>query len=130
MRVATHDPRRSLMRLAQQFFVDELVGVYSLDGAKVVDPIEVPREKGRGRDEGRYRALVALTFGPFELEIVAPGEQDVFGQVSPLGKVEVICGGVERMSGPLDAATWKRIGAFIRERAGEDHGRGRGGTSW
>lgn len=105
--------RFGLSRHLQVFFETELCGLYRFDEIQILPAEDAPRPEGwsvlRRAPFGKYRELITIRFAMYELSVASPNENP------PLGEITLIHpDGEER--GPLDHATWKRIGAFIRER--------------
>lgn len=109
--------RYSLSRHLPEFFDTELRGLYRFDQITVLPPEDAPRPEGmshlRRPPFGKYRELVAARFGPYDLSVYSPNERP------PLGEVVLTYADGE-ISGPLDQATWQRLGAFIRNREQRD----------
>lgn len=105
--------RFGLSRHLQVFFETELCGLFRFDQVEFMQPEAAPLPEGwsklRRPPFGRNREKVEVRFGTYDLAILSPNE------VPPLGEIVLThAGGVER--GPLDEATWKRMGTIIRER--------------
>lgn len=129
--IRSHD---ALLRHAQDFFLAELVGYYDFgDVGRVkiappelrppIPPLVDIRERRRmmaGREGlGRYLELARIAFAPWELLIYSAMEKPPLGLVI-LRELDF---GQEMVSGPLDAATWAKIGKCVRE----SHGHKRAG---
>jgi len=67
---------------------------------------------------GKYYEQVRICFKPWELLIYSSNERPPLGEVS----LRDFDNGVLLVSGPVDAATWNKIGERIRE---SHHGRHR-----
>lgn len=113
----------ALTRQAQeQLFKRHLLGIYRWD-----DVVFAPKEKNdkpeivvtpRGRRrrteraEGKFRAIVQMQFpgrdGIWLLDIESPNEHP------PLGWI--VLEGPDIIEGPLDSATWDRVGEFIKKK--------------
>lgn len=109
-------PRVGLSRHIQVFFETELCGRYRFDEVVFLPPEEAARPAGwsplRRPPFGRHRELVAIQFGAYDLSVASPNEKPPLGEillVHPDG----------REYGPLDEATWKRLGNLIRTREGD-----------
>lgn len=109
--------RAALTRQAQDFFHTYLVGLYGWDEVKFRPPEKnerpTPEMTARGRrrrperPEGKFHALVEMEFGIWRLTIEGPNEHP------PVGWLTLEAG--EQIEGPLDAATWRRFGQYIKE---------------
>jgi len=114
----------ALLRHAQDFFLSDLVGLYSWGDVKIAPPEERPgippnvdyRERRKQMEArmgmGRHVEQARIVFKPWELLIYSSNERPPLGEVS-LREAD-INGGV-LVSGPLDASTWKLIALRIRE---------------
>lgn len=123
------DGRRALMRVAEQFFRDELLGHYRIDDAEIFPAKLVERRPGAPREQGKFHDCLAMRFGPFTLSVFGPDEPDELGIVRPLGWA-TLRDDFAHEQGTFDPATWRRFGAFIRERKQDyerSSGAGRGG---
>lgn len=121
----------ALLRHAQDFFLSDLVGLYSWGDVKVAPPEERPgippnvdyRERRKQMEAragmGRHIEQARIVFKPWELLIYSSNERPPLGEVT-LREAD-INGGV-LVSGPIDAVTWKKIGERIKE---SHHGRHR-----
>lgn len=109
--------RNSLSRHLPIFFDTELRGLYRYDDAQKLPPESAPHPEGmsalRRPPYGKYRELVEIRFGPYDLSVFSSNERP------PLGEVVLIYADGE-ISGPIDQATWQRLGAFIRNREQRD----------
>ena len=122
----------ALLRHAQDFFLSDLVGLYTWGDVRIAPPEVRPgippnvdyRERRRQMESrvgmGRNVEQARIVFKPWELLIYSSNERPPLGEVS-LREADNINGGV-LVSGPIDAATWKRIGEWIRTHHG-NHGR-------
>lgn len=122
--------RATLYRMLQEFFETELMGLhrwdrvrhfpaipddgfYTRDGELLENP---DLERGRRRVFGKYREIVQVQFGDdiaYDLRLLSVNEHP------PLGMVTFDYGR-GKIDGPLDPATWKQIGAFIKTRTMEN----------
>ena len=114
----------ALLRHAQDFFLSDLVGLYTWGDVRIAPPEVRPgippnvdyRERRRQMESrvgmGRNVEQARIVFKPWELLIYSSNERPPLGEVS-LREADNINGGV-LVSGPIDAATWKRIGEWIR----------------
>lgn len=115
----------ALLRMAQDFFRTELVGVYSFDKDVRIEaqerrepiPANLPfRERRRVMEEregrGKWIEKERLLFGPWQILIYSAAEKGPLGEVSlrASGAVD----GEPLVVGPLDPATWAKIGEVIR----------------
>lgn len=111
--------RFGLSRHVQVFFETELCGLYRFDQIEIMMPEDAPRPEGwsvlRRPPFGRHREVITVRFGLYELSVLSPNE------APPLGEVVLELPGDEKVSGPLDEATWKRIGTTIRDRERDIH---------
>lgn len=112
----------ALLRHAQDFFAADLVGLYRWDRVTIAEPermapippnadIKVRRQMMEDREgRGKYHEYVRLLFKPWEILIYSSMERP------PLG--EVLLRDYDRsetmVDGPLDPATWLKIGNWIR----------------
>lgn len=111
-------PIAALLRQAQDLFQMKLVGIYRWDDVKIApkEKTEQPKpyrtSRGRirrdERPEGRYHASVSIEFGLWGLVIEGPNEHP------PLGWIKL--DGPDIVEGPLDPATWTRIGDCIKQK--------------
>lgn len=113
----------ALLRHAQDFFLSDLVGLYSWDVVKIAapdmrDPIPPNvdyRERRKQMDArsglGRYIERVRICFKPWELLIYSSAERPPLGEVA----LRLFEDGSVLVDGPLDASTWKLIALRIRE---------------
>ena len=116
----------ALLRHAQDFFRSHLVGLYSWDKDVRIDPPELRqvlapnlpfRERRRQMEAreggGKYLEQERLRFGPWEILIYSAQERGPLGEVTlrRTGGIEVR----DLVTGPLDPATWARIGEHIRQ---------------
>lgn len=106
-------PRHGLSRHLQVFFETELCGRYRFDRVAFLPAEKAPLPEGwsplRRSPFGKWRELVAIRFGIYDLSVASPNE------TPPLGEIRLVHPDGEEY-GPLDTATWQRIGKFIRER--------------
>ena len=113
----------ALLRHAQDFFRSDLVGLYSWDQVRIANaelrPALAPnlsykdrrREQEQREGKGKYLEQERLIFGPWEILIYSSSEKP------PVGELQLrddIIGHEAFIVGPLDAATWKAIGEYIR----------------
>lgn len=113
----------ALFRQAQEMFRAHLVGVFSWEQVefsprtkRLVKPMadmsrRERRNARRDRPEGKYEQEVRLQFGIWEILIQSPADHPPLGNVVLTGAAEV--------SGPLDPATWDRIGQTIKQKTEE-----------
>lgn len=102
---------RALLRQAQAFFLSDLVGVFEWGDVQVAAPELMPPAERRDAGVGKFREMERLVFGPWEILICSSHEKPPLGEVS-LKEAEFSEGWL--IVGPLDPATWSRIGAHIR----------------
>lgn len=114
----------ALLRIAQDFFLSDLVGFYRWPEVKLGEPELRPSvpstlsyrdrraamEAREGR--GKYLEQERLIFGPWEILIYSSVERGPLGEVILRDALDIRS--PELVSGPLDPATWSRIGQFIR----------------
>lgn len=102
--------RRALLAHVRAFVEQELCGIVRFDELEHIAPMDAEAPPGRRTNPyGRHCEVVEVRFGNYDLAVKSPSE------APPLGSVELrYLGGIE--DGPLDPATWKRLGAFIRSR--------------
>lgn len=105
--------RHGLSRHLLAFFETELCGLFRYQDAELMPAEDAPLPAGwsplRRPPHGKYRELVAVRFGVYDLSVASPNE------CPPLGKITLAHPSGDEY-GPLDDSTWKRIGAFIRNR--------------
>src|SRR3954469_14937016 len=116
----------ALLRHAQDFFLSDLVGLYTWGDVKIAPPELRPSippniEYKKRRQEmearsgmGRYVEQARIVFKPWELLIYSSSERPPLGEVA----LREFDNGVSLVSGPIDAATWAKIGIVIRSRHG------------
>jgi hypothetical protein len=112
----------ALLRHAQDFFLSDLVGLYSWGDVKIAppemrDPIAPNvdyRERRKQMDArsglGRNIEQARICFKPWELLIYSSSERPPLGEVT----LRNFDDGIALVSGPIDATTWNRIGELIR----------------
>jgi hypothetical protein len=101
--------RLALLRQAQAYFHQLLLGVVRWDDVVVDKAIPIPSVKGQ-REQGKVKDLVIAQFNGFRMEMMGPFESEKW----PQGHVKVSRGG-QWVEGPLDAATWIWIADFIKQ---------------
>lgn len=118
----------ALLRHAQDFFASDLVGLYRWDRVQIDPPEKRPvlapnlvaaerRKQMEAREGGgKYVEQERLRFGPWEILLYSAQERGPLGEVTlrQTGGVEVR----DLVTGPLDPATWKKIGEHIRRQNG------------
>lgn len=112
----------ALLRHAQDFFNSDLVGLYRWDHVRI-DPPEKrapliptlsPQERRKQQESreggGRFLEQERLRFGPWEILLYSAQERGPLGEVTlrDFETAQVL------VTGPLDPATWKKIGERIR----------------
>lgn len=112
----------ALLRHAQDFFLSDLVGLFSWDHVRIGPPELRPvippnadrktrrREMEAREGMGKYLEQVRVQFRPWELLIYSSMERGPLGEVS----LREFDSGREVVVGPLDSATWHKIGVWIR----------------
>ena len=112
----------ALLRHAQDFFLSDLVGLYSWDRVEIAPPelrpsIAPNMEYRKRREEmdarrgmGKHIEQARIMFKPWELLIYSSSERPPLGEVS----LRDFDRGIALVSGPIDASTWKKIGDWIR----------------
>lgn len=113
-----------LLRMAQEFFRTDLVGLYSWDrDVRIAAPERRPpilpdlpfRDRRAAMVEregkGKWLEQERIKFGPWEILIYSATEKGPLGEVS-LRDFE---SARELLSGPLDPSTWAKIGEWIRQ---------------
>lgn len=111
----------ALTRQAQEMFHRHLLGCFSWEDVMFA-PAErtekahpVFNERGRKRrgesPEGKYRQIIAMEFGIWQLRIEGPVEHPPLGWVMLDGRGEI--------EGPLDPAVWDKIGQHIKTKQEE-----------
>lgn len=110
--------RSALRRHVENFFREELVGIFEFDKVKIRAPEKRPAPQitrtRRGRleregREGKFHDTFEIEFGLFNLRVASPTEEP------PLGRIWLDAGPDMHVEGPLAPETWKRCGNFIRE---------------
>lgn len=103
--------RRHLVAHARVLFENELCGLFSWDEDVVLHPAEPNEllEGGRRNPLGKWRDSISMSFGHFRLEIESADEHPPLGQASLFHDGRLAC------EGALDALTWTKIGARIKE---------------
>lgn len=116
----------ALLRHAQDFFRSDLVGLYSWDRDVRIDPPELRpvlapnlsrvdrrRQMEAREGGGKYLEKERLRFGPWEILIYSAQERGPLGELvlRRAGAVEIR----DLVAGPLDRATWVKIGEHIRK---------------
>jgi hypothetical protein len=116
----------ALLRHAQDFFLSDLVGLYSWGDVNIAPPEVRPgippnvdyRERRKQMEArigmGKYVEQVRICFKPWELLIYSSNERPPLGEVTlrDFETSEALVGG------PLDAATWAKISNRIRSSHG------------
>lgn len=106
--------RAALFRQLQAFFETELRGLYKISDfvPHEPQPAEERTERGRRFAYGKLKEIVEGRFGPFEVLIASPLE------VPPLGRVTLRHPDLQ-ISGPLDPATFAKMGAAVKHQQQE-----------
>lgn len=112
----------ALLRHAQDFFLSDLVGLYTFDEVRIAAPElreTIPpnidyRKRRQLMEErqgkGKYLEQVRIKFGPWEIMVYSSVEKPPLGEVVLRDEDSR----QEYVTGPLDPATWSKIGKFIR----------------
>lgn len=107
----TKSARLGLSRNLLAFFETELCGLFRFDQVKFLPPEDASRPIGwsalRRPPFGKYRELISIQFGPYDLSVASPNE------APPLGEI-ILTHPDGHEVGPLDQTTWQRIGLLIR----------------
>jgi len=112
----------ALLRHAQDFFAAELVGLYRWDRVTIAEPERMPaipsnaeyRDRRRMMEEregrGKYLEQVRILFKPWEILVYSSMERPPLGEVllRDFDSTQTL------VEGPLDSATWSKIGNWIR----------------
>lgn len=114
----------ALLRHAQDFFRSDLVGLYFWDrdvriSAPELRPAILPnidrrdrrREMEAREGKGKYLEQERLRFGPWEILIYSAQEKGPLGELS----LRDFASSKQLIVGPLDPATWQKIGEHIRK---------------
>lgn len=123
--------RVALYRNAQEFFRSHLLDLYRWEAVEHSRPQVVDRPEGinERRERGWYRGQVhdkiEMRFGPFELTVTGPFEDEKH----PRGLITARAG-QDTCEGPIDPATWDRVAAFIRENQHEEAYGSAAGSDW
>lgn len=119
----------ALIRMAQDFFRSDLVGLYHWDHVQLAEPELRPpvsanlnhrdrRTAMEAREgKGKYLEQERLVFRPWEILIYSSAERGPLGELILRG-----AGSIDSpvlVAGPLDPATWSKIGAYIRASDGQ-----------
>ena len=105
-----------LFGLIRAFVEQEMRGLGTWNDVIALEGELADREKHDRRNRyGHYKEIAAIRFRGYEITVKSPFE------APPLGLIECRCGD-DVESGPLDDATWKRLGKFIREQEAVGHG--------
>jgi hypothetical protein len=99
-------PIAALARHIREFFETELLGVVRL-GDVVWRELEKADKKPGQRQLHKERLVV--DFMQFALEVNSTAEQPPLGGVKLFNKLSG-----ETVEGPLDVATWSRVGSYIK----------------
>jgi hypothetical protein len=109
-------PNAALTRQAQEMFRNHLVGCYGWEEVTFAPPEKnerpqpfiTPRGRRRRAEpaEGKYRHLVCMEFGIWQIRIEGPEEHPPLGWIMMDGRGEI--------EGPLDPETWNKIGRHIK----------------
>lgn len=111
-----------LLRHAQDFFNSDLVGLYRWDQVRIappekrevlapnLPPVERRKQIEAREGGGKYLEQERLRFGPWEILLYSAQERGPLGEVS----LRDFDTARELVTGPLDSATWKKIGERIR----------------
>lgn len=111
-----------LLRHAQDFFNSDLIGLYRWDQVRIAPPElrsvlapNLPRAERRKQMEareggGKYVEQERLRFGPWEILLYSAQERGPLGEVT----LRDFDTSRELVTGPLDSATWNKIGEHIR----------------
>jgi hypothetical protein len=102
--------RASLFRNLQVFFETELCGLYKWGEVAHYVPQKAEAEEGKRKSAyGKYKEIVAIRFGAYDLTVFSPQEDP------PLGWIMLnLATGPILVEGPLDSVTWAQIGGCIR----------------
>jgi hypothetical protein len=105
-----------LFGLLRAFFEQEMRSLGTWDDVTVMEGELAERERYNRRNRyGDHKEIAAVTFRGYEITAISPFE------APPVGRIECRRGDLVE-SGPLDDATWKRLGKFIRENEAVSHG--------
>ena len=108
-------PRMALTRVTQEFFHTHLIGIYKWDQVEHAPPdritksdIDLALREGRERPDGKFREMLRMQFGDYDLMVESSNE------APPLGRI-VLTGRDDTVEGPIDPSTWARIAAHIKQ---------------
>lgn len=103
--------RAALIAHIRAFFETELCGLFRYDELEHFQPESIEKTPNyRPNRFEQYKEIAEVRFGNYDLTVCSSAESP------PLGKVRLqYLGG--HIEGPLDSATWQRMGNIIRERA-------------
>ncbi len=112
----------ALLRHAREFFLSQLLGLYSWDkdvrlSEPELRPAIAPNLPVRERRQelearqglGKYFEQERVRFGPWEILLYSSAERPPVGEVLLRDDA-----GAQVVAGPLDPATWDKIGEHIR----------------
>lgn len=112
----------ALLRHAQDFFNSDLIGLYRWDQVRIappelrsvlapnLPPVERRKQMEAREGGGKYVEQERLRFGPWEILLYSAQERGPLGEVT----LRDFDTSRELVTGPLDPATWKKIGEHIR----------------
>src|SRR5947207_5918737 len=109
-RIATIRERSALYRQVQEFFHTHLIGLYRWDEVSSAPADLIERIPGKPLEAGKSHDKVDMQFGPFDLLVLGPFEDENWA----CGMIR-IRRGVESLQGPLDATTWIEVAEFIKQ---------------
>ena len=113
----------ALLRHIQDFFLSDLVGLYRWDRVQIAAPERreaIPpnigfRERRKMMEQreglGRYLEQARVRFDPWEILVYSSMERPPLGEVV----LRVFHDGTPLITGPLDPATWNKIGEYLRQ---------------
>jgi hypothetical protein len=129
--IARIQQRTALFRQVQAAFHEHLLGIYSWEQVAFRKAEKVEREKKANGtplpfEAGKFHDKIDMYFGPFDLVVLGPFEDEKH----PMGLIKISMGS-RSCDGPIDATTWQRVAAFIKENRTEESDDGRtAGTHW
>ncbi len=109
-------PRMSLTRIAQEFFHTHMVGIFKWDQIEHAPPdkitkndIALAKANGLDRPDGKFREMIRMQFGQYDLMIESANEHP------PLGRILLTGRGRDPVEGPIDPTTWTKIANHIKQ---------------
>lgn len=106
--------KSALTRQVQEFFLEHLVGIVRWDEIEHKPPEKrdpTPNRDARGKridkPDGKFRELISMSFGIYDLTVESANDHPPLGWVTFTSRHEPI-------EGPLERSTWLRIAEQIK----------------